>query len=578
MDAAKVTAGTKKYTFKTLYAINYEAYLLKLANYQDIGFSYYTGDKTLSFGVTFPNPPAQKGGLSVRKASANETVTKNNSNYSLAGAVYKVYSDKACTKAVLTLPKTDSSGYAASADNALNAGTYYVKEYSPSPGYNTDNTVYTVTVKAGSKASANTASSKEPPKTGNLKITKASALPDMTNGNSCYSLEGAEFTIYKDSSFKTVYKKVTTNKDGVAVCNSMPLGDYWVKETKAPKGFELNSSWNSGKITITANHTTAKPYETKCTDNPGNDPLGIQITKIWDGAETATIPTLKGTQFTVKYFDNMNKNTSGTPKRTWVIEVKEVGGLYVALLSKDYLVKELSDSLYHDANGKPILPYGTYSIQETKPAEGYTLEGELKDENGNVICSTTEPYVTVVEKNSDAVSLYGGNEYTGYNKPVDTSIKIVKKDNNGKPLAGVEFQLTDPDGKVVGTEMTGSDGVATFSGLYPNRYTVTEIKTAAGYSLLKEPFTIETPTRLTEEEVIQHNVDRAKVTYDPAEDIYYVFDLTYEVTDSPNFQLPTTGSGGFWKYGIIGMGIMGAVAAGLFANEYQKRNKKIKKI
>lgn len=126
--------------------------------------------------------------------------------------------------------------------------------------------------------------------------------------------------------------------------------------------------------------------------------------------------------------------------------------------------------------------------------------------------------------------------------------------------------------------MTGSDGVATFSGLYPNRYTVTEIKTAAGYSLLKEPFTIETPTRLTEEEVIQHNVDRAKVTYDPAEDIYYVFDLTYEVTDSPNFQLPTTGSGGFWKYGIIGMGIMGAVAAGLFANEYQKRNKKIKKI
>lgn len=499
----------------------------------------------------------KKGGLSIQKESANPDITNGNSNYSLEGAEYTVYSDAACTKVAYRM-RTNSTGYAYTGDTSLTEGTYYVKETIPSKGYDKDPNTYTYQVKGGQVASANKKTSKEPPKTGHASLVKVSSLPDMTNDNGCYSLEGAVYGIWKSESCSgTPWKTMKTDTNGNAKIDNLPFGTYYVKETQASQGFELDIEIH--KVTV----TEASPTKTiNSTEVPGNDPMGISITKIWDGEQTPTIPSLAGTQFTVKYYDNMKKNTSGAPKRKWVIEVKYEADvdLYMTALTEDYLVRDQSDPLYKQ-DGMTILPYGTYSIQETKPAPAYTLNGVLKDENGHTVCKTTEPYVTVVDKNG-AIELQGGNEYTGYNTPVDTSIKILKKDGDGKPLAGVTFELTNSKGEVVGTATTDSSGVAHFKNLYPDRYTVTETKTASGHTLLKEPFVIETPTRVTEAQINEYHIDRSKVTFDPAENIYYIFDLTYEVTNGPNIILPMTGAMDTpWMYVPLALGL--SIFAGL---------------
>lgn len=513
-----------------------------------------------------------RGSISVTKKSSNTAVTSSNSNYSLAGAVYGVYTDSACTSLYESMT-TDSNGNASVSELPL--GTYYVQEITPSPGYTRDTNKYPVTLSSSVKSA--TVSSAETPLTGDVTLYKSSSLPDMTTGNNCYSLDGAVYGIYTNAACTTLYGTMTTS-GGAAKKTGLPFGTYYVKEISASTGFELNTTVTSFTVTQSAPSATIKTGA--AVETARNDPLGITITKIWAGDETPTVPTLAGTQFTIRYYDNMNKDTSGAAKKTWVIEIKKVNGTYTAVLNDTYLVTSLSDSLYYKTDGTVILPYGTYAIQETKPAAGYTLNGYLLNANGERVSTNSSLYVTLVDANSTSsgnLFLIGGNEYSGYNTPIDTSIKIVKKNSSGKPLAGVEYELQDSNGNVVSTGKTNSAGEATFSGLYPDIYTITELKTVEGYSLLVEPFTVETPTRVTEQDIEEYNIDESKLTYDPADNIYYIFDLTYEITDTATFKMPMTGTSGFWKFGIIGMALIAAVSAGMFAYGSGKK-RRIRKI
>ncbi len=83
------------------------------------------------------------------------------------------------------------------------AGTYYVKETkAPSDGsYEISSEVKKVTVAVGKTESV---SFKDKPKTSELSLTKASSLPSVTNGNSCYSLTGTEYTIYRTKNGNTL--------------------------------------------------------------------------------------------------------------------------------------------------------------------------------------------------------------------------------------------------------------------------------------------------------------------------------------------------------------------------------------
>ena len=80
--------------------------------------------------------------IHLTKTSTNSGITNGNECYSLAGAVYGVYSDAGCTQLVTTIT-TDASGKGTS--ETISQGDYWLKEITPSPGYQLDGEVYPVT-------------------------------------------------------------------------------------------------------------------------------------------------------------------------------------------------------------------------------------------------------------------------------------------------------------------------------------------------------------------------------------------------------------------------------------------------
>ena len=208
------------------------------------------------------------GTVSLSKTSANTGITSGNSCYSLAGAVYGIYSDAGCSAQVTTLT-TDEGGNAAAV--SLNAGTYYYKELTAPAGYALDSSVQSFTVTDGQ----NTALSVSDTPTNDpvrISINKVdSETGDKVQGGA--SLENAEFTVkyyagyynagnlpanatrtwvIKTVKIGGVYVaglnntcKVSgddfyTNAAGTAI---LPLGTISIEETKAPEGYNLEGAY-----------------------------------------------------------------------------------------------------------------------------------------------------------------------------------------------------------------------------------------------------------------------------------------------------------------------------------------------
>lgn len=209
------------------------------------------------------------GTVSLSKTSANTGITSGNSCYSLAGAVYGIYSDAGCSAQVTTLT-TDAGGNAAAV--SLNAGTYYYKELTAPAGYALDSSVQSFTVTDGQ----NTALSVSDTPTNDpvrISINKVdSETGDKVQGGA--SLENAEFTVkfyagyYNEGNLpanatrtwviKTLKTaggnymaalnntcKVSgddfyTNAAGTAI---LPLGTISIEETKAPEGYSLEGAY-----------------------------------------------------------------------------------------------------------------------------------------------------------------------------------------------------------------------------------------------------------------------------------------------------------------------------------------------
>lgn len=376
----------------------------------------------------------------------------------------------------------------------------------------------------------------------------------------------------------------TTTDDGRGTISNLPFATYWIKEITPPKGYALDKSVypNAQGVTIKpSSNNNVTSIEIRTTDKPLNDPAIIEISKIWDGDKTDTVPSLEGTQFTICYYDDFfTKDTlpdydsyQSTAKRKWVLEIKynKNADKYIAGLSDAYLVKELSDTLYK-LNGASIMPLGTISIQETKPAPGYTLEGEFTDSHGNKF-SPTEKYVTQIKEVDGMAKIQGGNKYSSEDTPVYGSIKLKKLDSDGKtPLPQAQFEIRNKAGDYVVTKTTDEKGEVLFSDLYPDVYTITEVKTPNGHTLLKEPIVVKVPTYVTEADIQKYGIDKSKCIYDPKTQKYLIHDFTYEVTNHSTFSIPSTG--GFTTLMtflplIAGLGIL--LSLGIFGFRYQKR-------
>ncbi len=302
---------------------------------------------------------------------------------------------------------------------------------------------------------------------GQAVLKKKSANPELTNGNSCYSLAGAEFGVYSSASLSGASRVgiFTTDANGNSNTLTLNAGTYYVRELKAPKGFAIDPATKT--ITVTSGKTTTIEFA----DLPQMDPVAILLGKV-DAETNANKPqgsaTMQGAQFTVKYYAGLweaNKDPSElgkSPTRTWIFETEEDGFCFY---SEQYRIS--GNELYKASSGVNSIPIGTITIQETKAPEGYLLNPEM--------------FVRQITSEGQAENI------SSYNHPIIPEnifkLDLVKK-QAGTDIAipGAEFEHTKPDGTKETLE-TDADGKLSFKGLQYGHHVISEISVMDGYLL-----------------------------------------------------------------------------------------------
>ena len=293
--------------------------------------------------------------------------------------------------------------------------------------------------------------------TGTVKITKSSANTTITNGNSCYSLAGAQYGIYTNSGCTTLAKDasgnnaiLTTTATGASNTITINAGNYWIKEIKASPGYGLAAGTYAITVTNNGNISLSSANSNIFAEPPLNDPMSIIIQKTPATEYADANFDMSGAQYTIKYYAGQytKDNLPTSPATTWVIETKKVGNNYVARLADGYVVS--GSAVYgKNASGQYIIPLGTVTIQETKAPTGFKIEGStLQLLNGNGSDASDGIYLfNLVDQNS-AVSVVSGN----VTDDSEDGAQILQKETVSS--VNVKVQKTSDDGNVSGLSFT----------------------------------------------------------------------------------------------------------------------------
>jgi len=245
----------------------------------------------------------------------------------------------------------------------------------------------------------------EPELRGDLKLVKASANASMTNGNACYSLAGARYAVYSDPSLSDKVGEIATDANGEGSLTGLVAGTYYVKETVASRGYALDAQTHTVKVEAGKTVANGQAATLNVTEVPQNDPVGMIAMKL-DSETGQSSPlgagTLEGAEFTVRYYDNTDGNTDGSPKYEWVFKTNANGW---ANFTDSYKVS--GPALPTSSSGYPTLPLGTIWIRESKAPEGYLLP-DTNTPDVQVISSdgTAETVRTFVEPTPETTAKY----------------------------------------------------------------------------------------------------------------------------------------------------------------------------
>ena len=286
---------------------------------------------------------------------------------------------------------------------------------------------------------------------GYAKIKKTSANTDITNGNDCYSLGGAQFGLYKDGSKVAT---ITTKADGTSNTVEVSAGTYTLKEDVCPKGYAKAADRT---VTVKAGATT----EVAISDMPQSDSIRILLQKV-DRETGKAVPLgaaiLKDAEYLVSYYDGQYDTAkaavySGEPTRQWVLKTDEDG---FCDLDEKYLVS--GDKFYHASNGEVTLPLGTVLIRESKAPEGYLLSNEV--------------YVRNITSDGTAEMVKTYKEPTTPEQVKRGDLDFVKvKDSSMARLAGVPFKITSKttgESHIIVTDANGYANTSSSWNLHTN--------------------------------------------------------------------------------------------------------------
>ena len=464
-----------KYAITSNYPLNFHAMLLKLANSQDIGFGYYTDTLELNLEVDWPD-----------EATVKIIKKDKGSNALLAGAVYGIYADEACTKLIKKMPATNAKGES-EVKITKTQDTVYLREISGPSGYVLDTKAYGVKLVVGQTASKNLTDKEQK---GALTIYKEGEVltgATVTENGVTFTyekrkLKGAVYSVYAGADIKAadgtlIYKKgalvkdnLVTGDDGSVTLKGLYLGTYTVTETKAPDNYVCKGE--SKTVELVYAGQTVEVQTVSATFLNERQKAAVRVEKQ----------------------DEETKNPlSGGIYGLYAAEDIKVDGKTV--VPKGTLIEKATTGADGKASYKAELPINySYSIREIQAPELYLRNSE-------------DTYTFTFKFTNDKEEKVNFS-HTFTNKRVNATIDLVKEDSEtGNSAQGdavfegaiyglyAREDINHPDGRSgvlykkdeqVATLTTDKEGKASVSNLYLGKYYLKEITPPVGYLLDEE--------------------------------------------------------------------------------------------
>ena len=371
----------------------------------------------------------------------------------LAGAVFEVHAAETITgkdstvwyeqDALVDTITTTADGLDVS--KTLPLGRYYLVEVSAPDGYSFDDCHYEADlIYAGEHTplveTVITAGNDYLP--AEISLTKEKeVLQIVQEGDAIRQIittvpgEGFTFGLYNDTDIHydsgtlmadSLIAVGVTDADGkLTFSGNLPHGRYFIKELSAPAGWKINTE----RFTVTLDPAAADE----------------------DHVIRVTLP------------EAVHDELIWYPVTLTKLDITDEKTLPGALIEVSNDKGEVIYRAYTDKNGQipniPVTP-GTYTFREILAPSGYALnEAAMSftvDTDGGITGDTTIR-----------------NDYT--------RVLLQKQDENGLPLAGVEFALTKSNGTVLMRKTSDADGRIVFEKIPYGEYTITETKALAGY-------------------------------------------------------------------------------------------------
>ena len=425
----------------------------------------------------------QEGYLRIHKSSTNPEITNGNSCYSFDDINYGVFTDAGCVNNIAVL-NLDANGY--SEPLKLKAGTYYVREADATPGsgYQTNSTVYTVNVTAGTTSDAPVmCETTDVPLNDPLGIVINKINSD---GTTAADLSGAEYTVTyypkqytsvaeieaeTDPDVKPTVWVIQTIKsasgyfasldDTHIVPNSnsagavfgkyfsgryiIPLGTITVEETKAPAGFTKDGAVVSNAKTGATISGTNNVYLFQFVDENSEVYLksGNALSTSLDDETAVTLTyaerQINGSPKMEKHDFELDKKAAmgGTSFEGISFEIYCLDDS-VVIGNDTYTKGQTITTVTSDAEGNIDVgmqfPVGHYAVREKAANNYYTMTtGQIH-------------YFNVVEYQGEAFIQYepDTNAVTFMDRVVRGDLSFVKKNSDtDEALAYIPFRITN---------------------------------------------------------------------------------------------------------------------------------------
>ena len=463
-------------TMKGSITKDYSAYKITTgSDTQDLALVFgegITDEKYIDFKVSW-----------IEQATIEIVKKDDTADVNLAGAVFGVYSDEACTKLITQMPATDKNGKS-SVTIIKTQDTVYLKEITAPQGYVVNATATNVKLVAN-KTSAVTVENKE--QLAELTIYKEGQVltgAEVSESGTVFQYENrrqknAVYNVYAGADIVTAYgtkvyskgdlvkENLTTGENGSVTLKNLHLGTYVVKEAKAPDNFYNGSEEKS--VTLTYAGQNKEVVFADVTFNNERQKAAVSVVK----QDKDTRKPLKGGIFALYASDDI-RNADGT-----------------VVVKKGTLIEKATTGADGTAKFTADLPIGySYSVKEDQAPEGYVRNTEdvytfkfsyTNDKEATVSFAHTFSNDCVTAK----INLYKVDKETGKAVPQgDATLKgavygLYAREDIVHPdgATGTIYKA----GEQVASLTTDDKGQASVNGLYLGKYYVKEITPPTGY-------------------------------------------------------------------------------------------------